>query len=841
MFTQKTLDNKDIKPKEGYLIDFASGEQVLITPEEIEAVQPFQKLLVKDLGYSKKQIQTRPQFYIKKGSQKIGPVDIAVFENEEKHPDDLYIIVECKSNTREDGKQQLKSYLNPSTAVLGVWFNGKEHLYLRKVIKEGYKISYQEIPNLPRKGQRIEDIGKYKRKELRKPRNLTLLFKDIRNHLAGTLTGITRDETIAQQIINLLFCKIYDELEKKPEEQISFRVGIDESPIEVKNRIEELFIKVKTQYKNIFSKEDQIELEGNALKYIIGQLQDFCLIEAERDAIRKAFEVFIGPALRGSEGQFFTPRNVIRMCIEIIDPKIGDIIIDPACGSGGFLVIALMYIWEKMKEEAKNKKWTDKIFYREINNLLSKCFRGIDKDRFLTKVSKAYMAIIGNGKENIFCENTLEIPKNWSQNTQISIKLGTFDALFTNPPFGAKIKIKGDKILSQYDLGHFWLKEKEILKRSNKLRSTQAPQILFIERCLQLLKEGSKMAIVLPEGLLGNPTQEYIRKFILENSKVLAVIDAPIETFLPHTGTKTCILFLKKGDYKEKNYNIFMAIAEKCGHDSRDNIIYKINIKGDFIYDAKGKKIINDDFPLISEIFRKVKNKNLGEYDSKGFLIPVSELRSRSLIPRFYDPTITKDLEKLQQNYTLIHIRDLVQNGILKIFNGQGVEKKYYRTGDIPYIRTSDISNWELKVNPSYSVSEEIYEKFKQDLKVNDILFVIDGGRLIGITCILAEDKDTKCLIQSHFQIFRCEKKEKFNPYLLFYLLNTPIVKKQVRGNIVVQSTLATIGERTKDLILPIPKDPESKEKIIETTKKIIKERAKLRREIQKISTKSLK
>ncbi|MBY9007664.1 MAG: N-6 DNA methylase [Candidatus Lokiarchaeota archaeon] len=839
MTFHKTSNDDNKSPNEGYHIDFVSGNYVKTTSEDIEAVQPFEKKLVEDLGYSKKQIQTRPQFYIKKGSRKIGPVDIAVFENEKKDPDDLYLIVECKSSAREDGKEQLKSYMNSSTAVIGAWFNGVEHLYIEKIIKEN-KISYREIPNIPRKGQRIEDIGRYKRKDLIIPNNLTLLFKDIRNHLVGLLTGVTRDETIAQQIIILLFCKIYDEIETNPNDQVLFRVGIDEPKDFVIERIETLFLKVKSMYNEIFTKEDIIQLDNNSLLYIISQLQDYSLIEAERDAIRKAFEVFIGPALRGSEGQFFTPRNVIKMCFDIIDPEIGDVIIDPACGSGGFLVLVLTEILKKLEKVKYDKNWNDSVFYQERNKVIHKYLKGIDKDKFLSKVTKAYMAIIGNGKENIFCENSLDLPENWAKKTQMSIKLNSFNALFTNPPFGSKIKIKGDSILSQYHLGYKWGIKDGILKMTNILRNSQAPQILFIERCLHLLKEEGKMAIVLPEGLLGNPTHEYVRKFIFENFKVLAVIDAPIETFLPNTSTKTCILFLQKKIVKNENYKIFMAIAKKCGHDSRDNIIYKINKNGEYIYNKKGRKIINDDFISINNRYQLIKNKNTASFDKNGFLISLSEIKSHNLIPRFYNPSIKKELDELRENYDLVTIGDLINKDILSLHNGQGVKKKFYGTGNIPYIRTSDITNWELKIDPTYGISEEIYEKFKQDLKEKDILFVMDGGRLIGNNCILSEERDTKCLIQSHFQILRCEKKDILNPYLLLYLLNTPIIKKQVKMNIVIQSTLATIGERIKDIYLPIPKDLNIKEKLISKTQIIVKKRAKLRKDIEDISRMSL-
>ena len=195
------------------------------------------------------------------------------------------------------------------------------------------------------------------------------------------------------------------------------------------------------------------------------------------------------------------------------------------------------------------------------------------------------------------------------------------------------------------------------------------------------------------------------------------------------------------------------------------------------------------------------------------------------------------NLDKLEEKYDLISISELINNKILSFMNGQGVEKKYYGTGDIPYVRTSDISNWELKIDYLHSVSEEIYEKFRQDLKINDILFVKDGGRLIGTTCILSEKNDVKCLVQGYFQILRFEKPKELHPYLLLYLLNKPIVRRQVDANIVIQSTIPTIGDRTKDIIIPIPKDTEVKNEIIKNVRNILEGRASLRKEIEKISS----
>lgn len=590
--------------REGYLRDFISDKIVKATPEETEAVQVFSKRLVEDFRYSKDQIQTRPQFRVRRrpseedSSEKAYPIDIAIFNSSRKDHDNLYMIVECKQKRRQDGLEQLKIYLNLSPAKIGIWFNGNDHLYLLKSIEDG-EIKYLEIPTIPKKGQRVEDIGKYKRKDLQPAKNLKAIFKDMRNHLAGNITGITRDEAIAEQIINLLFCKIYDEINTDLEEEITFRVGISEPKDAVKKRINELFEKkVKQEYSDVFEKSDVIKLDGEAITYIVGELQNFAIVEADRDAIGDAFEVFIGPALRGGEGQFFTPRNIVKMAIELLDPKPNEMIIDPACGSGGFLIVALEYIWNKLEEEGKKKGWSEAILESKKRDSASRYFRGIDKDSFLAKVTKSYMAIVGDGRGGVFCNNTLKPINEWEQKASNQIKLNGFRVLITNPPFGAKIPIKGETILNQYDLGHKWKYNEETKRweKTNKVLEKQPPQILFIERCIQLLEEGGRMAIVLPDGLLGNITDGYIRQFIFDNCKIIGVIDCPVETFQPSTATKTSILILQKAHNYRETYPIFMAVAKKCGHDRR----------GNEITDAKGNVI--DDFPDVIKEFKKFKS-----------------------------------------------------------------------------------------------------------------------------------------------------------------------------------------------------------------------------------------
>lgn len=561
--------------KEGYIKDFISGKEVKATPEEVEAVQVFAKQLVEDYSYPEDHIQTRPQFRVKvrpSDTKKEYPVDIAVFPNNKKQEDEVYIIVECKKKNRKDGLTQLKDYLRFSKAYLGVWFNGDERLFLRKVEKNG-RIEFEEIPNIPKYGQRVEDIGKFKRKDLKPTHNLKATFKAIRNHLAANTVGATRDEVLAQQLINLIFCKIYDERFTEPDDIVTFRAGIDEEPQKVKERILGLFNKVKRKYKEVLEQNDIINLDAKSIAYVVGELQNYCLIEAERDVIADAFETFIGHALKGGQGQFFTPRNVIKMMVDILEPDDEDLIIDPACGSGGFLIEALRHVWRKLDADGEKYHWNKTSLQEEKMKYALYNIKGIDKDYFLAKVAKAYMALIGDGKSGIFNEDSLENPKNWKTKTRQEIRFGEFDVLITNPPFGSKIPVRGEEKLKQFELGHKWkLNKKTGEWEKGKLKDKEAPQILFIERCLQLLKDGGRMAIVLPDGIYGNNQLGYIRQFIMKQARIVAVIDVPIETFQPNTGTKTSILILQKTKNIPDDYPVFMAIAETCGHDRRGNV-----------------------------------------------------------------------------------------------------------------------------------------------------------------------------------------------------------------------------------------------------------------------------
>jgi type I restriction enzyme M protein len=593
----------------GYVRDFISGRLVKATREEVDAVQVFARRLVEDYRYPKAHIQTRPQFRVRKrpsNHRKSYPVDIAVFTFDERVEANLFLVVECKKKNETEGEEQLHLYLDMSPAVLGVWFNGDQHLYLQKIHHADGSRTYRRLPAIPRFGQRIEDIGLFRRKDLTPPSNLRSVFRDLRNHLAGMTTGVTRDEPLAREIINVLFCKIFDEQETLPDDVVRFRAGVDEPEDEVKKRILDLFEDVKSiGFGDVFAESDTISLDAASLTYVVGELQNYEVTAAERDAIGDAFETFIGPALRGSEGQFFTPRNVVRMMVEMVDPKPGEKILDPACGSGGFLIAALSNVWTQLRLEASKHGWSERESARREQRTATENFRGIDKDSFLAQVTKAYMALVGDGRGGVFCANSLQPPSEWPISMRDKVPLGGFDIVITNPPFGKKIVVKGKALLSQYELGHRWRRDTKTgeISKTATLHEKQPPQIIFLERCLQFLKPGGRLGIVLPESIFGMPTHEYVVEYLRGRARIRAVIAMPEELFKTSgkggTHAKVCVILIENTRPEEhEDWPVFLAEAKWCGHDSRG--------KPTFRQDEKGNQVLLDDVPLIMKRFREI-------------------------------------------------------------------------------------------------------------------------------------------------------------------------------------------------------------------------------------------
>lgn len=809
------------------LIDYVSGQEVPATPEEKYATQPFSKMLVEDYGYDKSMIVTRPQFRIKRNpSDKTGyPMDICIFDkiNGIKK---IKMIVECKApNEKISDTKQLEIYMSLSDAEIGIMFNGVDSLYLRKIRSESGDV-FERIPAIPKYGEKLDEIGLYKKSNLIPTHNLKSIFKEIRGWIVAN-GNITRDEDIASQIILLMLCKIYDERFTSMKDNCQFRATLSDSDNEIKDRIDKLFIATQNKYNDVILPTDRIEFNGKTLRGIIGRLQRFSIIKTDRDCIADAFEVFINKSVKESEGQFFTPRNVINVIIQAIDINRDDKIIDSACGSGGFLVEALKRLEKIVNDEGDIFGWDDSAKKEEIKALAIKNIRGIEKDPFLTKLSKSYMAILGDGKGGIFQEDSLDLPKNWASKTQQEIKLDTFDILLANPPFGKDIKVEGEEKLSQYILAH-----KTDKKGINKLQKQGKVSTLFLERNLQLVKKGGKIGIILPEPYFALPSYKDAINFMFENNNIMWIIDFPQNTFRPHNNAKCCAIIIQKGEKQQEYIN--MAVAEYIGHDHQGRAIYN-----------EDKTIKDDTLQIIKEINERQNNKGklINKYDRKlTFKIKAETVKEKNiLVPRFYwQAKLDRVIENAKKNnIELISIQQLIDEEIIESFDGHGSPKGELKgLGDVPYIRVKDIVNWQSYIDVTSLIPRDEYERiFKESktLKPRDILYVSRGSYRIGSVAMVSP-YDTEMLLTREIIIIRIKKENNkygITPEYLLYALSHKYVWEQTENKVFYEPCLPNIADRWKELMIPIFKDKKTFEIIKTKADNIVKKQWDSKKSIQ--------
>lgn len=613
--------------KKPEVVDYITGKRVLATPEE-RVRQIMTQRLVEEYGYSPSQIQTIPEFYIRKGTKKIGPADIVVFHSERKTQDNIYIIVEIKREERKDGIDQLKSYLSPTTAEFGIWFNGREIVHLQSLRKRPF---FREITDIPKKGETLKDIGLYLKKNLVPASELKSIFETCHNYIYAN-EGLLK-EKVFNEVLKLIFIKMVDE--RSLGQKCEFRITekeLEEVKQDIHNefisRIELLFKKVKEQYSDVFPDyAEKINLKPLSIAVIVSRFQKYSLINTPADVKGIAFQTFVHAHERGERGEFFTPYPILQLAVKILNPKEDEKILDPACGSGGFLVQAMKHVFNKIDESRPDLPQSTRNQIKE--NYAHTYIRGIDINPDLARVSKMHMIIYDDGHTGIFSTNSLDTFQRIRETALLAhagdITENMFRIILTNPPFGSKGKVTGATILEQFELAHRWKKNKLTGKfeLTSSMLQSQVPDILFIERCLDFLEDYGRMAIVLPDGILTNITLRYVREFIKQRVRIIGIVSLPQETFVPHgAGSKTSVLFLQKLPFselnrlKEEDYPVFMAICERIGYDIRARTIYKKNNLGQLINDEgevvnnEDEAAIDTDIPQIIEAFMEFKRIN---------------------------------------------------------------------------------------------------------------------------------------------------------------------------------------------------------------------------------------
>ena len=665
------MSEKFIIIPEGKVRDYIDGTIRKETPEEYVR-QTVEKRLVMEHKYMKSQIKV--EYTVKMGDGK-KRADIVVFPTEctleqQKDQQNVYIIIECKKESvkptdSKEGIQQLKTYMAAcSNCIWGMWTNGKQKTVYKKV-QTPKGVVFDECNDIPSADGSTNENERPTRTSLTKATDDNLLFTFRTCHDIISVNEGHSKQAAFFEFLKIIFCKIQDERNVlSPIEffTTSTERNFPDGQASVYNRIANIFEVVKKRNSKIFDANDQIKLEPRTVAQIVGELQKYSLLNTNIDFKGKAYEEIVGSNLRGDRGEFFTPRNVMHMAVDMINPKEGEKILDSSCGTGGFVVTAMNAVIAKLTAKMESRygvkeDWSAdirKAFDDTISQIAGENFFGFDINPDLVKATKMNMVMNNDGSGNIIQLNSLLPPILWHDDRKAVIRkamdkpgditniksIGIFDVIVTNPPFGSKIPIDDQQILEQFDLGHSWNKDDDgnWLKTDN-LRGSVPPEQIFIERIVQLLKPGGRAAIVLPDSIFSSPGLEFIRIWLLQNTRIVASIDLHVDTFQPHNGTQCSVLFLVKKTAEEKaeerelgqipDYDIFMAMIEHVGHDKRGNTIYMRDEKGNFItehkevdvreVDSEGnisyrkesfdEKIVNDQTILVADVFAKWKKE----------------------------------------------------------------------------------------------------------------------------------------------------------------------------------------------------------------------------------------
>ena len=608
-------------------------KDVQLKPEEIVR-QLYAARLIDRYGYPKNRLGFEHSVSFGREKKK---ADIVIFDKDRF--DAAYIIVEVKKPKLTDGKNQLRSYCNATGAPIGVWTNGGQiSHYHRK--DPNY---FEDITDIPNRDQSLEDVltERFTLKDLiikDKVANERKSLKDIILEMEDEVLA-NAGVDVFEEVFKLIFTKLYDEFQSQQDKEFIYRIvqredysnrhnyelfkqvvskiddkdfrsmefrNTGQTDAELKAKIQALFDRAKGEWPGVFPEGATFELSDSHLSVCVSSLQDVKLFNSNLLVVDEAFEYLVSKSAKGEKGQYFTPRHVIDMCVQMLNPQPGEYMIDTASGSCGFPVHTIFkltgHLFSNAEIRPDEKEHVLKVF-------------GIDFDEKTVRVARTLNLIAGDGETNVLHLNALDFER-WSDRTEsdrhwittygdgfgrlekLRAERGQnkrfhFDILMANPPFAGDIK--EPRLLHQYELG---------FKENGKAQSKVGRDILFIERNLDFLKPGGRMAIVLPQGRFNNITDQRVRDFIAERGRILAVVGLHGNTFKPHTGTKTSVLFFQKWNDdpaqgplcpQADDYPIFFAVSEKGGKDNSGDYVYLKNEIGQDKLDKNGYQIVDHD------------------------------------------------------------------------------------------------------------------------------------------------------------------------------------------------------------------------------------------------------
>lgn len=613
--------------EDGKILDYITGNPVAENDKE-RVRQRIARALFHEYGINVDDMQ--PDFKVKiedSGKASNKKIDIAIFEPGTEHTaENVRRLVVCQKELKLGDKGAYKMRDHDQAAKdldllkeamascenckYGLWTNGLEFFFFQ-VKRTKFDVKFIPIGDWPLADESIgtRDVASHAKLRRADPEMLRTAFRRCHNFIHGN-EGMPKDAAF-WQFLYLIFAKMHDE--RQPNDRRRFWAGrfekdgqlVDEQfdregQKAIRNRITPLFEEVKKKYSTVFRGSEEITLSDRALAFMVAELAKYDFGRTDVDAKGAAYQEIVGTNLRGDRGQYFTPRGPIQLMVSMLDPKPNERVLDPSCGTGGFLTATLAHLAHKFQAEAGIEPGAESTqelasIQERLSEFVRKNLFGADFDPFLVRATMMNLSMAANEPGNVFYMDSLAFPRGHLAGVEpakLAIPLGSVDVIMTNPPFGSEIPITDPQLLRDYELARKPGKQEDDFAWGDGYQKAVAPEVLFIQRAVDWLKPGGRMGIVLPDGILGNPGDEYIRRWILRHCWVLASIDLPVEVFIVEANVNilTSLLLLKKKPQsviqaedlgKRTDYPVFMAVAEKVGFDRRGNTLYKRSPDGE--------------------------------------------------------------------------------------------------------------------------------------------------------------------------------------------------------------------------------------------------------------------
>ena len=748
-----------------YTVCLVRKKEIKLTPEEAIR-QLYLRVLTERFYYPLNRIQVE---YGVNFGREVKRADIVVMDKDRLNT--VYMLVEVKKPKLKDGKEQLRSYCHATGAPIAIWTNGDQISYYQRK-DPNY---FEEISGLPNASQTLADILQIKftledlianDKLVKQKKSLKTIVEEMEDEVLAN-AGVD----VFEELFKLIFTKLYDEWysgqgNRRKTRLLEFR-NTGQTEAALKTKIQDLFDRSKKKWEGVFSEDAKISLSPSHLSICISSLENVKLFNSNLDVVDEAFEYLINKSSKGEKGQFFTPRYVIDMCVKMLNPQYDEYMIDTAAGSSGFPVHTIFHVWRQILEDEGLS--ASHLFSLEekpprCREYVQEQVFAIDFDEKAVRVARTLNLIAGDGETNVLHLNTLDYEmwdevtgqEEWDDIYNSGFKRlkrqrpkGSkdyrefqFDVLMANPPFAGDIK--ETRIINHYDLAK---------KANGKWETKVGRDILFIERNLDFLKPGGRMAIVLPQGRFNNSSDKNIRDFIAERCRILAVVGLHGNTFKPHTGTKTSVLLVQKWNDDPKvgalcprqdDYNIFFATMQKSGKDNSGEKIYVKNSdgSGDFLLDDHGHLIVDHDLfnhegktqDGIAEAFIEfAKKENFSFFKLSPSVKPFDAVRYQKLMDgleaaevnfseidlgdRFDAEYFWKDSLRIQATLNqrktepLRNLCDLVASAFYP------AATQLYEFGDTPFIRCVDCINYPLITQDQDDLFERIPFSFIEESK----------------------------------------------------------------------------------------------------------------------------